>query len=124
MKKITKDRKLRRKIRVRSKIFGTGEKPRISVFRSNKYIYVQAIDDEKRITLAAYSSLKLRKEKNNPEKKQPLTKTQEARLVGINFAKILKDKKITQGVFDRGIYSYGGRVKAIAEGLREGGLKI
>ncbi len=125
MKVINKNQRLRRKKRVSSNIFGTKEKPRFSVFRSNKYIYIQAIDDEKRITLASFSSLKLRKEKNITEKeKQHLTKTEEARLVGINFAKILKEKNIITGVFDRGSYSYGGRVKALAEGLREGGVKI
>lgn len=123
MKKITSDRKLRRKRRVRGKIFGTGERPRISVFRSNKYIYVQAIDDERRITVASFSSLKLTKVKE-VNKTSKMTKKEEAKKVGIKFAKILKEKNISKGVFDRGCYAYGGRVKALAEGLREGGIKI
>lgn len=124
MKVITKNQRLRRKRRISSNIFGTKERPRFSVFRSNKHIYIQAIDDERRITLASFSSLKLKKEKNIIKEKEHLTKTEEARLVGINFAKILKEKNIITGVFDRGSYSYGGRVKALAEGLREGGIKI
>lgn len=124
MKIINKNQRLRRKRRVSNNIFGTEKKPRFSVFRSNKYIYIQAIDDEKRITLTSFSSLKLKKEKNITKEKERLTKTEEARLVGITFAKILKEKNIITGVFDRGSYTYGGRVKALAEGLREGGIKI
>lgn len=123
MKKITTDKKLKRKLRVRSKIFGTMVRPRISVFRSNKYIYAQVINDEKRLTLASFSSLQLKKNKEFKENKH-LKKTEEARLVGINLAKILKEKKVLSGVFDRGSYAYKGRVKALAEGLREGGIQI
>ena len=96
-------------------IFGTKERPRISVFRSNKYIYAQAIDDGKKQTLASYSSLKLKEKKK---------KIEQAFLVGERLAQLLKEKKITSGVFDRGRCSYNGRAKALAEGLRKQGLVI
>lgn len=111
-----KDKYTRRKIRVRSKLFGTGERPRISVFRSNKYIYVQAIDDKKRQTLLSQSSPKLK------EQKSP--KVEQAKLVGKALAKALTKKGVKMGLFDRGPYPYKGRVKALAEGLREGGIQI
>lgn len=120
MKKITRDRKIRRKRRISNNIFGSGQRPRICVFRSNKYIYAQAIDDEKRITLASYSSTILTKAKES----EKLTKGKKARLVGVELANILKKMKIETGVFDRGAYAYNGRVKALAEGIREGGFKI
>lgn len=120
MKKITVERKLRRKRRVSNNIMGTSTRPRISVFRSNRYIYAQAIDDIKRVTLATYSTLQLTKMKDYKKVK----KTAEAKAIGLALAKILKSKKIEESVFDRNIYSYLGRVKAIAEGLREGGIKI
>lgn len=101
-------------------IFGTADKPRICVFRSNRYIYAQAIDDEKRATLASYSSLNL---KSN-DGYQKVKKSQEAKAVGIGLAKILKEKDIKKGVFDRRWYAYGGRVRVLAEGLREGGIAI
>lgn len=119
MKHISLDRKLRRKRRISGDIFGTKEKPRISVFRSNQYIYAQAIDDEKRTTLASASSLAL----NKKEKGEKKNKTEEAKRVGVLIAEALKSKHIEAGVFDRGMYAYNGRVKALAEGLREGGIK-
>lgn len=120
MKKINFNRVLRRKMRVSANIFGTANKPRISVFRSNKYIYTQAIDDAKRITLASYSSLNLAKNKDNKKE----NKTSAAKKVGTEFAEIMKAKGITQAVFDRNLYSYQGRVKALAQGLREGGIRL
>lgn len=120
MKNINVDRKLRRKRRISSNIFGTKEKPRISVFRSNRYIYVQAVDDDNKSTIVSLSSLSLSKEKDYKRSK----KIEEAKQIGIGLAKELKEKKIEKGVFDRGLYAYKGRVKALAEGLREGGLKI
>lgn len=120
MKKIfTFNKKLRKKRRVSLNVKGTKEKPRISVFRSNKYIYCQVIDDIKRQTLASFSSLTLRK-----KQKIKKTKSEEAKMVGIELAKIIKSKGINQAVFDRSVYKYHGRVKAVAEGLREGGIKI
>lgn len=120
MKTIVTDRKLRRLRKIRSQIKGVAAKPRISVFRSNKYIYAQAFDDDARTTLAEFSSLKIAKAKEYKKVK----KLDEAKKTGIELAKLLLAKKITFGVFDRGVYSYKGRVKALAEGLREGGLKI
>jgi len=107
----------RRHHRVRSKIKGSKERPRLSVFRSNKYNYVQLIDDEKGVTLVSASDLELKNKKG-------LTKTERAREVGKLIAKKAKAKKITKVVFDRNGYKYHGRVKAIAEGAREGGLKF
>ena len=120
MRKINFDRRSRRKKRISSNIIGTKEKPRISIYRSNRYIYAQAIDDTSRSTVASVTSLLLKKDKAYVKAK----KTDEAKQVGLAFAKTLKEKKIGKGVFDRGSYAYNGRVKALAEGLREGGLKI
>lgn len=112
--------KERRKRRVRSKIRGTSSKPRISIFRSNKYIYAQAIDDEKRETIVAFSSLSLRKRKGE----KIGTKSEEAFKVGEELGNLLLKKKIKEAVFDRGYYKYAGRVKNVAEGLRKVGIKI
>lgn len=89
---------------------------RLSVFRSNKYIYAQIIDDEKRQTLVAASQ----KDVNKLEG----TKTQRAHAVGLALAKKAEKKKIEQVAFDRGSFAYKGRVKALAEGARAGGLKF
>ena len=113
------NRTQRRKMRVSANMHGTALRPRISVNRSSKYIYAQAIDDDSRTTLASFSSLQLAK-KN--EATGP--KVSHGKAVGVQLAKFLKDLKVTAGIFDRGQYSYKGRVKAIAEGLREGELKI
>lgn len=107
--------KERRARRTRAKLEGTAERPRISVFRSNKFIYAQAIDDLSRKTVVGVASRKL-------EVKGP--KSDVARAAGVELAKLLKEKKIVKGIFDRGAYLYHGRVKAFAEGLREGGLEI
>jgi len=110
-------RKLRRKRRVSSNIVGTKARPRVSVYRSNQHIYAQVIDDEKAVTMVAYDASKL-------EGRDKKTKTQEAKEVGTELAKLMKAKKITQVVFDRGSFAYKGRVKALAEGLREGGITV
>lgn len=120
MKNITFGRVARRRTRISSNILGTKECPRISVFRSNRYIYAQAIDDVSRSTVASSSSLGLLKK----DEKKGLKKTEIAKQIGIDLAKKLKEKKIEKGIFDRNIYTYLGRVKALAEGLREGGLEI
>ena len=119
MSHITFNRSLRRKKRVSLNIKGTSARPRISIQRSNKFIYAQAIDDEKRVTLVSFSSLQLARAKTLDGKK-----SDQAKAVGIQLAKLLKEKKITAGIFDRGRYAYQGRVKSLAEGLREGELKI
>jgi len=101
--------------RVRSKIFGTASLPRLCVFRSSKYIYAQLIDDEAGKTITAFDSRKIKGGKND-------IKT--ARKVGSEIAKIAVAKKIKEVVFDRHGYKYHGKVKALAEGAREGGLKF
>lgn len=109
--------RLKRKRRVRAKIFGTKNRPRLSVFRSNRYIYAQVVNDDERKTLLSLSSKKV---KSDPK----LNKTQIAALIGEELAKKAKTKKIEKVVFDRGGYRYHGRVKALAEGARKGGLEF
>ncbi len=104
----------RRHNRIRSKIQGTAERPRLSVFRSLSNISAQLIDDSTGKVLVASSSLKIKKGK----------KSEVATQVGAEIAKLAKTKKITACVFDRGGYLYHGRVKALAEAAREGGLQF
>ncbi len=113
----TNKARLKRHLRVRKKISGTAECPRLNVFRSLSNIYAQLIDDVKGVTIVAASSLEkdFGKAKGNCE---------EARKVGQLIAKRAKDKGIEVCVFDRGGYVYHGRVKELAEGAREGGLKF
>ena len=106
--------RIRRKKRIRGKISGTKSKPRLCVFRSNKEVYAQVIDDNSGKTLFC-ANLKEVKGKNNIEG---------ASKVGKLIAKKCKEGKIAQIVFDRGGYKYHGKVKALAEGAREGGLKF
>lgn len=120
MKNVTIDRNLRRKRRVRANITGTGDRPRVSVFRSTRYIYVQAIDDVARKTIVGFSSLQMARK----EKAGAMKKTEQSKAVGVEFAKLLMAKKVKQCVFDRSSYAYKGRVKALAEGLREGGIVV
>ena len=120
MSNINYDRKLRRKRRISSNIRGTKMRPRISVFRSNRYVYAQAIDDVERKTLFFFSNFDLKKGTNYKKGK----KRDDSKKIGVELAKKLIENKIKAGVFDRGSYAYNGRVKAVAEGLREGGLKI
>src|SRR4030042_5684509 len=101
--------------RVRAKIFGTSKCPRLCVFRSLKYIYVQLIDDQNGKILAAFDSRKFKNAKNNIET---------AKKAGAEIAKIAADKKIKEAVFDRHGCKYHGRVKSLAEGARAGGLKF
>ncbi len=112
------DRRTKIKYRVRKRVRGTADKPRLSVFRSNKAIYAQVIDDLAGKTLAAASS----KVKEIGEKK--MTKTEAAREVGKVIAERAKEAGIETIVFDRNGYLYHGRVKSLAEGAREGGLKF
>ena len=115
---VHKSAKLRRIIKAKSKLTGESTKPRICVFRSNKNVYVQAIDDESQKTITAFSSLNL--DKKVKHKKN----IKVACVVAEEFSKRLKDKGIKKAVFDRRWYKYHGIVKTIAEGLRAGGLKI
>lgn len=100
--------------RIRSKISGTAQKPRLSVYKSTTNNYAQLIDDVKGITLASASDLKVKKG----------NKTEKAKSIGLELAKKAKENKIESCIFDRSGYKYHGRVKAIAEGAREGGLKF
>lgn len=113
MKRTKEQSRQRLHQRIRSKIQGTAERPRLSVYRSNKGIYCQVIDDSKGCTLAAASSTGVNG-----------TKTEQAAAVGKLIAERVKSNGIEAVVFDRGGYRYHGRVRALAEGAREGGLKF
>lgn len=106
-----------RKLRVRAKVKGTEAKPRLSVFRSNKYIYAQIIDDGKGKTIVGISE-------KNLSVKEKIKKIDRSKELGVLIAKKAIAKKVKEVVFDRGSYKYHGRVKAVAEGAREGGLKF
>ena len=108
----------KRKRRIRKKISGETARPRVSVFRSSKHIYVQAIDDARGATLATVSTLTEGLDKIEG------SKTDEAKAVGAAIAKALIGKGIQEVIFDRNGYLYHGRVKALAEGAREAGLKF
>ncbi|MDP3998803.1 MAG: 50S ribosomal protein L18 [bacterium] len=109
----------RRKKRVRAKIYGTLSRPRLSVFRSHRYIYAQIINDEEGKTLLAASEKEL-DTKSAPKE----TRIEKARRVGQILAQKALAAKIKTVVFNRGGYRYHGRVKALAEGAREGGLSF
>ena len=113
-KKTLKRSRIRR--RIRGKIRGSEAKPRLSIFRSNRAIYAQIIDDDKGVTLASCSSQI--KDINS----QAVSAIEKSKMVGTKIAGIAKEKGIESIVFDRGGYKYHGRVKALAEGAREGGL--
>jgi large subunit ribosomal protein L18 len=114
------ERRTRIKMRIRKKICGTAETPRLAVYRSNKQIYVQVVDDLNKVTLLAVSS----KEKEVAEKAGGIKKTEQAKLVGKLLAAKCKEKGIESVVFDRSGYKYHGRVKSLADAAREGGLKF
>ena len=111
MSKKQDEKRIRKHKKIRSKITGTAERPRLSVFKSNKYLYAEIIDDVAERTLAAASSLEFDKKVKD-----------EARAVGQLVAQRASEKKIKNIVFDRGGYIYTGKVKALADGAREGGL--
>lgn len=119
-KKSRNEARLRRHRRVRKKISGTPERPRLNIFRSHKEIYAQVIDDEKMHTLAAASSVdsELRQEVDGK------TKTEKAVLVGELVAKRAVESGVKVVVFDRGGYIYSGRVKALADAARKAGLEF
>ena len=110
----------RRKRSIRKRMSGTAARPRLSVFRSNAYIYVQAVDDATHRVLAAASD----REKELGAAAAGKKKKERARLVGKAIAQRLKEKNVVQVVFDRNGYIYHGRVKEVAEGAREGGLEF
>jgi large subunit ribosomal protein L18 len=109
-------RQQKRRTRVRGKFFGTGDRPRLSVHRSNRYISAQIIDDVKRETLVGLTSKNL--------KDQKASQMEKAGLLGEKMAKLAAKKKIKKVVFDRGSYQFHGQVKALAEGARKGGLEF
>lgn len=108
----------RRKIRVRKKVRGTDARPRVCVFRSNKHIYAQVISDAAGKTLAAVSTLS----EGVADQSNKISGVEAAKQVGVALAKVCKEKSITSVVFDRNGFLYHGRVKAVADGAREGGL--
>lgn len=117
MSKILKQKNLtreKRKVRVRSKIFGIEERPRISIFKSNRYFYAQAIDDTKGVTICNIDGSK---EGVKPTK-------EEVGKLGAKFASILKEKNITKVVYDRNGYLYHGVVASFADALRENGIEV
>lgn len=114
VRKHYRDKRERRRKRIRGKIFGTKKRPRLSVFRAGKHIYAQLIDDERGETLASASDLGLKEG----------TKMEKALVAGEELAKRALKLKIGRAVFDRGGYKYHGRVRAVAEGARKGGLEF
>ena len=111
----TKQKRIKRHKRIRSRVFGNKELPRLCFFSSNSHIYAQLINDEKGQVLAQANDLKL---------KARLSKTSKAKEVGKLIAKLASEKKIEKVVFDRGGFKYHGVVKSLAEAAREGGLKF
>mgnify|MGYP005817942443 CR=1 FL=1 len=121
IKKINKNaERLRRHVRVRKKLSGTAETPRMSVYRSLNHIYVQVIDDVKGVTLCSASTM----EKDVKAQIKDMTKTDAAKAVGKVVAERALAAGIKQVVFDRGGYLYTGRVQALADGAREAGLNF
>jgi len=116
MEKTTKKQKIR--FRIRKKVSGIAQKPRLSVFRSNSDIYAQLIDDDNGTTLASASS------RDKDILAQKGTKTEKSKLVGTVIARKATELGVKDCVFDRGGNLYHGRIKALAEGAREGGLKF
>ena len=112
-KKVTQRARIRR--RIRAKVAGTAARPRLSVFRSNKHIYAQVIDDTTGVTLASASTR---------ESGQPGSGIEASKSVGQRVAERAKEAGVDRAVFDRGGYRYHGNVKALADGAREGGLTL
>ena len=108
------ERRIKIKFRIRKKVVGTAERPRLSVFRSNKQLYAQVINDKAGVTLAAASSLGFEK----------MNKTEQAKKVGLLLAEKAKAAGVESVVFDRNGYLYHGRVQSLADGAREGGLNF
>jgi large subunit ribosomal protein L18 len=114
---LIKKRRIRRKRIIRKRIYGTGAIPRVSVYKSNKYLYVQVIDDDKGVTITSASSFNLDK---NARKLNKST----AKKVGELLAKKLQENKIDKIVFDRNGFLFTGRIKALADGARSAGIKF
>jgi len=133
--KIKREKRIRRHKKIRAKIKGTNERPRLCVFRSLKHIYAQLINDEKGKTLVVASDQEIKKSKKtiqgaSSKSKKTEKETARTRKVAIAYevGKLLAEKalkkKIQKAVFDRGGYKYYGRIKAVAEGAREGGIQF
>ncbi len=118
MKKNNSFQRSRIRRRIRGKISGTTERPRLSVFRSNKQIYAQIIDDSEGRTLASASSI------DKAIASKTVNKIEQAKLVGQLLAEKAKEAEVETVVFDRGGYVFHGRIKSLADGAREGGLKF
>jgi len=114
-------RRQRKKVRVRKKLSGTAECPRLTVFRSLNHMHAQMIDDVKGVTLVSASSIS---KEITDEIKTSKGKISKSKLVGKLLAKKALEKGITTAVFDRSGYEFHGRIKAVADGAREGGIKI
>ena len=112
-----KDKRHQRKIRIRKKISGTSTVPRLAVYKSNSNIYVQAIDDLNQVTIASASTI-------SPEVKSKNLTNESANQVGQLLGEKLTKLKIKKAVFDRGGYIYHGRVKSLADGIREKGIEF
>lgn len=110
----------RRQYRLRRKIHGTAERPRLNVFRSLNHIYAQVIDDDLGVTIASASSV----EKGLVSEMTDKSKNEQAKMVGEAVAERAKQAGVSKVVFDRGGFRYHGRIKAIADGAREGGLEF
>lgn len=118
--KLKQVRRLRRRRHVRRKVVGSAERPRLTVFRSSKHIYAQLIDDLNGRTLAAANS-------NSPDLRKSAAyggNVKAAQAVGKRLAEIAKERGISKAAFDRGHYRYHGRIKALADAAREGGLQF
>ena len=118
--KLKIERKARRHQRVRAKIKGTADRPRLSVFRSNAHLYVQLIDDVQGVTVAAVTDA----QKKAAAKQAKQTKVQSARVLGARLAELAKKKGISKAVFDAGGNKFHGRTQQVAEGAREAGLQL
>lgn len=112
--------RIKRHKRIRNKISGTPERPRLSVFRSTKHIYAQIIDDVNGVTLVAASTM----EKSIADAVKEMTKSEQAKYVGGELGRRAAEKGVTTVVFDRSGYLYMGRLEALAEGAREAGLQF
>lgn len=119
MKLSKNETRQRRKVRIRKKVNGTPERPRLVVYRSNLHLYAQIVDDNAGKTLVATSTLALKKSESGAH-----CNVGGATLVGKEIARLAKDQNINTVVFDRNGYLYHGRIKAVADGAREGGLEF
>ncbi len=108
------DKRARRHRRIRGKVFGTASKPRLSVFRSNKFLYAQVINDDTQVTLASANSKDIKGK----------SMVEDAKIVGERIAKAATEKGVKAVVFDRGGFTYGGVIRTLADSAREAGLKF